>query len=85
MSNSSNELTLALLATLEAQARKHGKKSVAKRVASHLRKIGADNDLVSQVEALGGGKPPATAPRKRDHQPTPKAKAKSADGALPAA
>jgi DNA-binding protein H-NS len=62
MSNSSDELALALLATLEAQARKKGKKSVAKQVASRLRDGGASDELIRQVQALNSRKsPPAAA------------------------
>ena len=82
MSNSSDQLALALLATLEAQARKKGKKSVAKRVASRLRKAGADGDLIKQVKALDGRKSSPVAAK-----PAGKAKApaKSTNGAQPAA
>jgi hypothetical protein len=81
MSNSSNELTLALLATLEAQAKKSGKKSLVKRVAGQLRKTGAGADLIAQVDALVDSKAPAAA-RKNGHKPATKAKTKAADGAI---
>ena len=85
MSNSSDQLALALLATLETQARKKGKKSIAKSVASRLRKAGADGDLIKQVEALDGRKSsPATAKRAK---PARKAKVQSkpTNGTQPAA
>ncbi len=85
MSNSQNELVLALLATLEEQAQKKGKKSVVKAVAGHLRKAGADDALISEVEALSGDKPMATVAPKTVRKPRSKAKAKPANGAQPPA
>jgi hypothetical protein len=80
MSNSPNQLVLALLATLEEQAQKKGKKSVVKAVAAHLRKAGADEALVGEVEALGGGKPVAVAAPKAPRKARSKAEAKPANG-----
>ena len=84
MTNSSNELALALLATLEVRAKKKGQKSLVKHVVSRLRKAGADEGLVAQVEALNGGKPLAPAVKKNGHRAAPKSKAKPTDGALSA-
>ena len=74
MSDSQNELVLALLATLEAQAKRKGRKSVVKGVVSRLVEAGAAEDLVNQVRALGGGAPPRVAP-KNGAKPRGKAKA----------
>ena len=87
MSNSSNEIALALLATLEVQAKKKGKKSIAKQVAKRLRETGADADLVSQVEAIGGarkssGPAPRSATKPRGKTKTP---ARTTEAAHPAA
>ena len=87
MSNSSDQLSFALLATLEADAKKKGKKSVAKRVASRLRKAGANSDLITQVEALGGRKsaPAAVRPSRAKHPRKAKVPAKSTSAAQPTA
>ena len=86
MSNSSNEIALALLATLEVQAKKKGKKSIAKQVAKRLRETGADADVVSQVEGAGGRKS-SSATRSSAAKSRGKAKtsAPSTDAARPAA
>lgn len=73
MSNSPNELALALLAVLEAQAKKKGRKSLVKQVIGQLRKVGADEALVGQVSALGA-----------ETSPEPTVAAKATKAAKPA-
>ncbi len=83
MSNSSNEIALALLATLEARARKKGHKSVVKQVAKRLRDAGAAADQISQVEAIGAARKTsgsATKPRGKT-----KTQARPIEAAQPAA
>ncbi len=87
MSNSSDQLSLALLAILETRAKKKGKKSVVKQVAGRLRKAGADGDLIGQVEALGGRKPAPAGVRSKPAKSARKAKSspKAPSAAQPAA
>ena len=84
MSNSSNEIALALLATLEAHAKKKGKKSVVKQVAKRLREAGVNVEQVSQVEAIGARKPSRAAARSAT-KARGKAKTPAADAAQPVA
>lgn len=84
MSNSPNEIALALLATLEAHARKKGKKSLVRQVAKRLRKAGVDAGLVSQVEAVSTSRKSAAAPRPAA-KPRGKSKAPAEGAAQPAA
>jgi hypothetical protein len=52
MDESSNDIAVALLATLEARAQKKGKRSIAKAVAAYLGKAGASKPVIRQVKAL---------------------------------
>lgn len=66
MSDSANAFGLALLATLEAAAKKKGKKSVVKRVVRRLEAAGASVQLIGEVAAVGAKtvKPPKVAKEK---------------------
>jgi hypothetical protein len=77
MTDTSNALVLALLATLEAKAKKKGRKSLVKQVIQQLRVSGADHALIDQVAALSPSKPSETAPPKVAAKPKPEAKPKS--------
>ncbi len=52
MSNSANEVVLAVLAELEAQAKKKGKKSFLKGVLKRLRDSGASEQLLGEISTL---------------------------------
>jgi len=56
MSDSANAFGLALLATLEAKAKKNGEKSVVKGVLRRLKAAGASDQLIGEVAALCGKK-----------------------------
>jgi hypothetical protein len=66
MSDSANAFGLALLATLEARAKKKGQKSVVKGVVRRLKAAGASDQLIGEVAAVGAKKvkPPKVAKEK---------------------
>ena len=80
MSNTTNDVGLALLAVLEAQAKKTGRKSVVKAVVRRLRDGGTDETLLAEVAAIGAKKAKAPKPPKADAKAIsePKVKAKRA-------
>jgi len=79
MSDSANAFGLALLATLEAKAKKKGKKSVVKAVVRRLKAAGASEQLIGEVAAIGAktAKPAKVAKEKPAKVKAAKAPAKS--------
>jgi hypothetical protein len=73
-----NDVGLALLAVLEAKARKKGRKSIVPEVLRRLRDGGASEQVLGQVAALNGKKPSAgpkvKAKKKLDAKATTRAK-----------
>jgi|WetSurMetagenome_2_1015567.scaffolds.fasta_scaffold479903_1 hypothetical protein len=54
MTGNSDDVGLALLAALEAKAKKSGKKSIVNAVLRRLRDSGASEQVLGQVAALHG-------------------------------
>jgi hypothetical protein len=52
MAHSLDAVTLALLATLEARAKKNGEKSILKGVVGRLAEAGGHDDLIAAISAL---------------------------------
>jgi hypothetical protein len=52
MAEGANDVGLAILATLEARARKKGKKSIVKAVVRRLRDAGASEQILAEVASL---------------------------------
>jgi hypothetical protein len=76
MAGNANDVGLALLAVLEAKARKKGKKSIVKAVLRRLRENGASDQVLAQVAALDA--------KTRSNEPpvkTKKAQSKTSNGA----
>ena len=69
MSDSNHDVVLALLAELEAQAKRKGKKSILKGVMRRLRVKGGSEQLLTEMAALSGGKTIAAAPPEAEAQP----------------
>ncbi len=82
MTNSSNELAFVLLASMEARLKTKGKASMVPDIVRRLRKAGAHDDLIGQVQALHAGKPAAPAKGKKQQSQGPKAAIKPVYGPL---
>lgn len=63
MKKSHDPVLLALIATLDEQARKHGGKSLIKRVVSRLVAAGADDAAIAEIRALKPKAKAAAAPK----------------------
>ncbi len=74
MSNSANDAVLAVLAELEAQALKKGKKSIVKGVLRRLRDRGASAQLLGEISALNGKKSNGAASAATKAKAAPKTK-----------
>ena len=81
MAGNANDVGLALLAALEAKARKNGKKSIVGAVLRRLRDGGASEQVLGQVAALDRKRPPSGRPVKTKKARNEKATSKAANGA----
>ena len=63
MKNSHDPVLLALIATLDEQARKHVGKSLIKRVVSRLVAAGADDAAIAELRALKPKSKAAASPK----------------------
>ncbi len=81
MAGNANDVGLALLAALEANAKKNGKKSIVKAVLRRLRDGGASEQVLGQVAALDGKKHSDEHPVKTKKASNKKATSKTTNGA----
>ena len=80
MAANSNDVGLALLAALEAKAKKNGKKSLVQAVLRRLRENGASEQVIGQVAALEAKKASDQRPVKAKKAGNEKPAAKATNG-----
>jgi hypothetical protein len=78
-----NDVGLALLAVMEAKARKKGRKSIVPEVLRRLRDGGSSEQVLGQVAALEGKKPSAGPKVKAKKTRKANAKTRAKDAAAP--